>query len=39
MADPARRPREWLKKVNKDLRKGERAKPDIAGRDKSTARE
>ena len=30
---------EWLKKVNEDLRKGERAKPDIAGRDKGTARE
>ena len=30
---------EWLKKVNEDLRKGERAKPDIAGRDNGTARE
>ena len=30
---------EWLKKVNEDLRKSERAKPDIAGRDKGTARE
>jgi len=30
---------EWLKKVNEDLRKGKRAKPDIAGRDKATARE
>ena len=30
---------EWLKKVNEDLRKGGRAKADIAGRDKGTARE
>ena len=30
---------EWLKKVNEDLRKCERAKADIAGRDKGTPRE
>ena len=30
---------EWLKKMNENLRKGERAKPDIAGRDNGTARE
>ena len=30
---------EWLKKVNEDLRKCERAKADMAGRDKGTAHE
>ena len=30
---------EWLKKVNEDLRKCERAKADMAGRDKGTERE
>ena len=30
---------EWLKKVDEDVRKYERAKADRAGRDKGTARE
>ena len=30
---------EWLKKVDEDVRKCERAKADMAGHDKGTARE